>query len=95
MLAMAPRKSPIRSCVACRTTSDKRDLLRVVRTPEGDIRLDRTGKVPGRGAYLCGAKECTARALKQNKLGRALRCDLPESIKSELEQLVVNDDATQ
>ncbi|MGB9619039.1 MAG: RNase P modulator RnpM, partial [Armatimonadota bacterium] len=68
------RKTPIRTCVSCRTSSDKKSLMRIVRTSEGDVRIDPTGKVAGRGAYLCGAKECFVRALKGNKLGRALRC---------------------
>jgi hypothetical protein len=87
------RKTPIRTCVSCRTSSDKRSLVRIVRTSEGEVRVDPTGKVPGRGAYLCGAKECVALAIKANKLGRALRCEIPERFRTELENLAVKDSA--
>ena len=86
------RKTPIRSCVACRSASEKRGLIRVVRTPVGEVTVDPTGRMPGRGAYLCGSKECLALAFKTNKLGRALKCDVPERIKTELRELVVKDD---
>ncbi len=85
---IARRKIPIRTCVSCRTSADKKSLVRVVRTLEGEVRIDPTGKAPGRGAYLCGAKECAARAIKANKLGRALRCEIPESFRNELEDLM-------
>lgn len=81
------RKVPIRSCVSCRVPSEKKRLLRIVRTPDGQVLIDRTGKLPGRGAYLCGAKECTKLAIKKNKLGRALRCEIPDNIKAELENI--------
>ena len=87
------RKTPIRTCVSCRESSAKKTLVRIVRAADGVARLDPTGKAPGRGAYLCGAKECTALALKANKLARALRCEIPESLKIELEGLVVTRNA--
>jgi len=86
------RKTPIRTCVSCRSSSDKKQLIRIVRMPDGEVRIDPTGKSPGRGAYLCGAKECLELAFKANKLGRALRCDVPERIESELQDLVVTND---
>ena len=65
--------------------------MRIVRTADGDVRIDPSGRVPGRGAYLCGAKECLALALKANKLGRALRCDVPQSVKTQLQEIVSNE----
>ena len=85
-------KVPIRSCVSCRSASEKKTLIRVVRRPDGEVSLDPSGKMPGRGAYLCGAKECLTAALKANKLGRALKCEIPESIRQELTAIVVKDD---
>lgn len=87
------RKIPIRTCVACRESSDKKTLMRIVRGSDGDVRIDLTGKLPGRGAYLCDSKECIKLAIKANKLGRALRCELPGHIKEELEKLLVKHDA--
>ena len=85
------RRIRIRSCVSCRTANDKAKLIRVVRTPTGEVRLDPTGKAAGRGAYVCGTKECLALAIKRNKLGRALRCEMPERVVTELESLTVTD----
>jgi predicted RNA-binding protein YlxR (DUF448 family) len=69
-----PRRQPQRSCVACRTTTDKRGLTRIVRTAEGHASLDPTGRLPGRGAYLCSRRACWERALgDRGPLARALR----------------------
>ncbi|MGH2447659.1 MAG: RNase P modulator RnpM [Chloroflexota bacterium] len=70
---------PLRSCVACRETKPKRELVRVVRPPEGEepiVRVDRTGKMNGRGAYLCPAIECWEAAQKKRALNRALQTTL-------------------
>jgi len=85
------RKVPIRTCVSCRCSSEKKTLTRIVRTVDGDVVIDPTGKMSGRGAYLCGAKECVKLALKTNKLGRALRCEMPERIREEIKLLVEED----
>ena len=69
---MAEKKTPMRMCVACRQMTPKRELLRVVRTPENDIRPDPTGKLSGRGAYLCKSAQCLERAKKTRALDRAL-----------------------
>ncbi len=90
---MRAKKTPIRTCVSCRVSSDKKSLVRIVRLGDGDVRIDPSGKEPGRGAYLCGAKECVAAALKTNKLGRALRCEIPERLKTELENLAAEGDS--
>ena len=84
---------PIRSCVGCREPSDKKRLIRIVRASDGVVRVDPTGKMSGRGAYLCGKKDCLRIAIKHKKLGRALRCDIPASVAGELETLVVDNDA--
>jgi hypothetical protein len=68
-----PRHVPQRTCVACRTTGAKRGLVRVVRSAEGRVEVDETGKKPGRGAYLCRTRECWDRALKGKVLEYALK----------------------
>lgn len=68
-----PRRFPERSCVACRTRGAKRGLIRLVRTPDGQIEVDPTGRRPGRGAYLCAARTCWEDALRRKALNRALR----------------------
>jgi predicted RNA-binding protein YlxR (DUF448 family) len=72
------RRQPQRTCVSCRETNDKRTLTRLVRTPDGHVRLDTTGRAPGRGAYLCTQRECWERALgRADTLGRALKVSVP------------------
>lgn len=77
---MKARKTPMRQCVGCREMKPKRDLIRVVRSPEGEISLDFKGKKPGRGAYVCHDSGCLARAKKSKALGRALEVEIPEEV---------------
>ncbi len=75
------RHVPLRTCVACRETKPKRELVRVVLLPDGIIGVDETGKQNGRGAYLCRQHSCWQTALKQGSLERALRIQLaPEAL---------------
>ena len=79
------KKKPQRSCVSCRTVRDKSDLLRVVVTPDGDVADDPTGKLAGRGAYLCRNEECiTAELKKAAKLSKGLKKPLTEEEIKEL-----------
>ncbi|MDR2587197.1 MAG: YlxR family protein [Coriobacteriales bacterium] len=73
------RKEPLRSCVACRQTNDKRALIRFVRTTAGEVLCDPTGRQVGRGAYLCGEQRCFELAQKKRLLDRALRAKLSEA----------------
>lgn len=79
------RKSPQRTCVGCGKVTDKRDLVRVVRTPDGEVVVDATGKRSGRGAYVCKSKECLSRAIRGGRLGRALEIEVPDSILESLD----------
>lgn len=85
-MPVKPRKIPQRQCVSCRTMYDKRDLLRVVKSPEGDISLDATGKKSGRGAYVCRSAECLKKAQKSKALERALEIAIPEEVYAALQQ---------
>ena len=80
----ATRPVALRTCVACRITRDKKGLVRLVRTPEGNIEVDTSGKKAGRGAYLCPARECWEAALKGNQLERALRGSLTQAGREQL-----------
>lgn len=75
---MATRKIPMRMCTACREMKPKIELMRIVKTPEGEIVTDTTGKRNGRGAYVCRSRECLAKAQKSNALGRAFGERIPE-----------------
>jgi uncharacterized protein len=79
-----PRKTPMRMCVGCREMKPKKELIRAVRSPEGEVALDPTGKKPGRGAYVCLSAECLKRALKQKQLDRALEAGLDEAANRQL-----------
>jgi len=69
---------PQRICIACRTIRPKRDLVRIVRTPEGDVVVDESGKRNGRGAYLCRQRACWEQAFKRRAIGRALRVEVSD-----------------
>lgn len=86
------KKVPERQCVGCREKREKRDLLRVVRSPEGDISIDFTGKKSGRGAYLCKNSACLKKAKKSGVLQRQLECDISEEIYAELEKEIAFDE---
>ncbi len=75
---MKPRKVPTRTCVGCATSSDKRAFVRVVRTPDGHVELDVSGKANGRGAYLCADPDCFEMARKRRRLDSALRVNLQD-----------------
>ena len=75
---------PQRTCVGCRTTGEQRAFLRAVRTPEGAVELDFTGKRNGRGAYLCASRSCWEEALKNDRLARALRTTIGPSERERL-----------
>ena len=81
-----PKKIPLRQCVGCREMKPKPDLIRVVRSPEGEISLDFRGKKPGRGAYLCSSEECLKRARKSRALERAFSLALPPEVYEALEE---------
>ena len=85
---MKQRKTPIRSCTACRTSGDKKGLLRIVRTPAGEVTVDETGKLAGRGTYICPNSGCLRRAIKEKRLSRALKMEIPEEILRRLEQMI-------
>ena len=83
--AATPRRFPVRTCVACRTERQKRDLVRVVRTPTSDVIIDETGRANGRGAYLCADGSCWAAALKKKSIERALGVPLSAEVRARLE----------
>jgi len=90
-----PRHVPQRSCVVCRQARPKGELLRVVRTPVGEVRVDPTGKLAGRGAYLCRGERCLEQAIKQNKLGRALGVAVGAEVIEELRDCLGSSKRTQ
>lgn len=83
---MTTKKIPMRMCTGCREMKPKRELIRVVRVDDNDIRLDATGKLNGRGAYICKNPECLQKAKKSNALSRAFETNVSQEIYSALER---------
>ena len=83
---MQQKKIPQRQCMGCRERKEKRELIRVVRSPEGGVRLDFRGKAPGRGAYICPDMACLKKAIRSKALERSLEVAIPEEIYARLEQ---------
>ncbi len=87
---MKPRKIPMRMCVGCREMKPKKELIRVVKRPTGEIALDNTGKLPGRGAYVCRSQACLLKAIKQKQLDRALEHKLDDVVVAQLRTMLEN-----
>lgn len=85
---MKPRKVPQRTCVGCRSVRSKRELVRIVRTPDKEVTVDATGQLAGRGAYVCPDEDCLELAYKGKRLERALQQPVPEDVLTRLSQLL-------
>ena len=91
---MKTKKIPERMCVACREKKPKKEMIRVVRTAEGTLAIDETGKAPGRGAYICPTLECLERARKTNAIGRAIECSVSEEAYEGLKRSILRREIT-
>lgn len=87
---MKQRKLPLRKCIVCSERKDKRDLMRVVKNKDEEVFVDSTGKANGRGAYICKNIKCLNSAKKNNKLSRALKVKVQESIYNVLQEEINN-----
>ena len=83
---MVTKKVPVRMCSGCGEHKAKKELIRVVRSPEGEISIDFRGKKSGRGAYICPDMECLRRARKARRLEKALDCQIPDEVYERLEE---------
>jgi len=83
-----PKKIPMRQCLGCREHKPKKELIRVVRSPEGEVSLDFKGKLPGRGAYVCPQAACLSKARKSRALERAFDTALSPEVYEALEQQI-------
>lgn len=84
--AIKPKKVPTRQCLGCNEHKPKKELLRVLRTPEGEITLDFTGKKSGRGAYICYDIKCLRKARKSKRIDKSLETAIPEEIYDKMER---------
>ncbi len=89
---MQQKKVPMRKCIGCNESKTKKELVRIVRSPEGDISLDLTGKKSGRGAYICPAAECLRKARKSRRLERIFETSVPDSVYDDAERMLGEND---
>ena len=90
---MQPKRVPLRKCTGCGEMKPKKELVRIVKDPEGAISLDRTGKKAGRGAYICPEEACLAAAKKARRLEKAFSCQIPDAVYTQLEEALQTNDA--
>ena len=83
---MRTKKVPLRKCMGCGELKPKKELVRVVRSPEGEISLDLTGRKPGRGAYVCHRAECLKIARKARRLEKTFSCQIPAEVYDHMEE---------
>ena len=88
---MKVKKIPMRMCTGCMQMKPKKELIRVVKSPEGDVSVDLTGKKSGRGAYICKDTECLEKAVKAKRLGRNLEVTIDETILNTLKDEIRNE----
>ncbi len=87
-----PKKTILRKCVGCGNSFEKKSLIRIVRSPEGEVSLDFNGKKSGRGAYLCHSVSCFKKAIKSKRLERNLDCAIPQEVIDKLEGEFISND---
>ena len=90
---MQQKKRPMRRCIGCNTMFPKRELVRVVKAPDGTLSLDLTGKKSGRGAYICRSMDCLRAARKARRLERAFACAIPDDVYDAMEEELAHNDA--
>lgn len=85
------KKIPQRTCVGCNIKKNKRDFIRIVKNKNGEISIDKTGKMPGRGAYLCDNVECLEKAIKTKRIERAFEEKIDDEIYEKLRGVMVGE----
>ena len=83
------KKLPQRTCIGCNTEKDKKDLIRIVKSKEGSINIDKTGKASGRGAYICNNIECLEKAIKSKRLEKVFKSRISDEIYENLRGVIV------
>lgn len=89
---MRVRKVPLRQCTGCGERKEKKELIRIIKTPEDLIEVDFTGKKNGRGAYICNSTECLKLAKKRKSLERSLKTSIPDEVYQQIEKEMVSDE---
>lgn len=82
------KKLPQRTCIGCNTQKNKKEFIRIVKNKEGEISIDKTGKAPGRGAYICDNVECLEKAIKSKRLEKSFEIKIEDTIYEELRKRI-------
>ena len=88
-MSQREKQPPLRTCAACRERRPQQELIRITASKDGSVAVDTTGKLPGRGAYLCNRAACCGLARKRGSLRRALKCPVPEEIWQDIERIIL------
>ena len=88
---MSAKKTPMRMCTGCREMKPKQQLIRIVKTPDGEIKLDNTGRLNGRGAYICKSADCLKKAQKAGALSRAFETDVADEVYAAIERELLSE----
>ncbi len=88
---MSAKKTPMRMCTGCREMKPKQQLIRIVKTPDGEIKLDTTGRLNGRGAYICKSADCLKKAQKSGALSRAFETDVADEVYAAIERELLSE----
>ena len=88
---MSAKKTPMRMCTGCREMKPKQQLIRIVKTPDGEIKLDTTGRLNGRGAYICKSADCLKKAQKAGALSRAFEADVADEVYAAIERELLSE----
>ena len=89
---MKPRKTPLRTCIGCQEQKNKRELMRIVRTPEGNVVMDPSGKLAGRGTYICKKRSCLETAAKGKRFERSLKHSVSPAVVQEIAEQLPEDE---
>lgn len=84
------KKMPQRTCMGCNEKKDKKDLIRIVKSSDGEINIDKSGKMPGRGAYICDNIECLEKAVKTKRIERVLESKIENTIYEKLRGVIID-----
>lgn len=84
------KKMPQRTCMGCNTKKDKKDLIRIVKNKDGEISIDKTGKMPGRGAYICDNVECLEKAIKSKRVDKVFETKIEDDIYDKLRGVIID-----
>ena len=90
MIYLKNKKKPARTCMACNLQKEKQELLRIVKSKEGIVEVDLTGKKNGRGAYICKSEECLDKVIKSKRLGRVLQTDISDELYESIRGVIID-----